>query len=312
MFRRILVPLDGSRFAEHAVPQALALAARWGADLALATVADPAGTVSASVRSGRVDESERDRAMTGAGEYLEEVRERIVGARFEGVVSSEVIPAGNVAVSLARHVLDVEADLMVMTSHSRGPIQRAWLGSTADGLIRRSPVPVLLMRPDEAQGDTPVDFGSHPRAFASVLIPLDGSDASEKLLELARPFTADAERPRFILLRAVPPFVPGGSPYLPHVVREGHEQEQVKEAARGYLERVAARLAESGVELELEVVTAGQPAVGVLRTAEELGVDMIAMSTHGRGGVARLLLGSVADKVARGTPVPVLLYREPE
>ncbi len=309
MFRRILVPLDGSPFGEHALPPALALAERWGAEVELVRVAT-LGAGGTSPRPGARDP--RDLAMEAAGEYLEEVRSRIADSGFSGKIGSEVIPPGNVARSLVSHVVETEADLAVMTTHGRGPLQRAWLGSSADGFIRHGPVPTLLIRPVGEPDDDAPPLDEQARPFGRVLIPLDGSDASERMTEMALPFTVGAEFPRFILLRAIPPFVPGGSPYLPHVIREGEAQEQVKEAAQGYLDKVAARLADTPVGVATQVIPAGQPAVAILEAAEEVGADLIALSTHGRGGVARLLLGSVADKVVRGSSVPVLVYREAE
>ncbi len=153
--------------------------------------------------------------------------------------------------------------------------------------------------------------GTTEGLFRRVLLPLDGSEAAERLLRLTPPLV-DPDEGCHVLLRAVPSFVGGGSPYLPHVVREAQEQEKVKEGAREYLEEVASGLRQRAGRVEVRAETGEQPPMAILRTAEEVVVDLIAMSTHGRGGVARLLLGSVADKVIRGAKVPVLLYREPE
>lgn len=308
MYRRILVPLDGSPFGEHALPTAMALAGRMGAQLHLATVALPATPeMSDSNRAVPRGEDARDRGQARAGQYLEEVQERIRKVGFEGTVGTEVISAGNTAHSLVRHLVDLEVDLVVMTTHGRGPIQRAWLGSTADGVIRRSPVPVLLLRPEE---DEPVDLSTEPEPFRSVLVPLDGSRTGEELLAMAPPITA--EDATITLLRVVAPFIPGGSPYLPHVVRETHDQEAVETAAVEYLEGVADRFDLGGRSTEARTSLQGQAGMAILEVARTMGADLVAISTAGRGGVARMLLGSVADKVIRGAPCPVLVYRKPE
>ncbi len=109
-------------------------------------------------------------------------------------------------------------------------------------------------------------------------------------------------------MRTVAPFVPGGSPYLPHLVRQIEIQAEVKRAAEEYLERISTA-SPCGSRTETKVMTAPQPAVAILSAASEEGVDLIAISTSGRGGASRLLLGSVADKVLRGSPVPVLVFR---
>jgi nucleotide-binding universal stress UspA family protein len=314
---RIVVPLDGSRFGERALPTALALAERAEAALDLVTVAVPA-LQSAPARDDAVtgDES-RERGKTRAAEYLDGVAARVRDSGYQGTMARDVIAPGNAARSIVRYLAEVEADLVVMTTHGRGPLQRAWLGSTADGVIRRSPCPVLLLRPPEAaerkkedEERPPVDLAERPGPFASVLLPLDGSEASERAFDALRPLVAPDAAVH--LLRVVPPFVAGGSPYLPHTVRESQDHERVKQGSAQYLERFGGRVEAEGYRVERSVVTAGQPAVAVLRAAEEAGASLIAMSTSGRGGAARLLLGSVADKVVRGAPCPVLLARTPE
>jgi nucleotide-binding universal stress UspA family protein len=313
LIERILVPLDGSEFAEHALPHALAMASRHGAALHLVSVTTPES--GGTSPGGVVGEDARERGQASATAYLEQVERRAREAGFTGDLSRTVLPPGNIARSLVRHLVEIMGDLTVMTSHGRGAVERAWLGSTADGFIRSSIEPVLLIRPrgkveEKARGGGGLDLALTPEPFSRVLVPLDGSKAGERLIPIAQRVAGDDAS--LLLLRAVAPFTPAGSPYLPHVVREEHDHEKVVEAARGYLEGLAGKLREEGRRAEASVVTAGQPAVAILRTTEEQGINLIAMSTEGRGGVARLLLGSVADKVVRGSPVPVLLYRQPE
>ncbi len=311
MYRRILVPLDGSRFGEHALPHALGLASRWEAALEIVSVALAQGP--AQPQPGVVGDESRERAEAAARGYLERVEGRVREAGFEGELECTVMSSGNVASSLVRRLLEVQGDFVVMTTHGRGPIQRAWLGSTADAFIRASPVPVLLLRPEEEAGE---DAGSEAklrpvlRPFSRVLVPLDGSRSAERLMELCEPLAG--EDSVLLLLRAVPAFTAGGGPYLPHVVRDEQEQERFQESARGYLDGLVAERDREAGAVETRVLTAVEPATAILRTISEEAVDLVAMSTEGRGGVARLLLGSVADKVVRGSPVPVLLYRKPE
>ncbi len=315
MYRRILVPLDGSRFGEHALPTAIAFARRLGAELNLATVALPASPeVDSPDRGVSRGEDARDRGLARATSYLDGVTDRIRATGFEGTISPEVISAGNTAHSLVRHMLDVRADLVVMTTHGRGPIQRAWLGSTADGVIRRSPVPVLLLRPEEEgeerAADAPLDLGVGHTPYRRVLVPLDGSRAAEEVLSIMPALAEDDAA--FTLLKVVAPFIPGGSPYLPHVVRETRDEEVVESAARAYLDEVAARFDLGGRSVEALTRLQGQAGMAILEVARDEAIDLIAISTTGRGGVARMLLGSVADKVIRGSPCPVLVYRKPE
>jgi nucleotide-binding universal stress UspA family protein len=312
---RIVVPLDGSRFGERALPTALALATRRDAALDLITVAVPSSAPPPERDRAVTGDESRDRGKAQAEAYMENVTEAVRGSGYQGTLGRDVIAPGNAARSIVRYLAEVEADLVVMTTHGRGPLQRAWLGSTADGVIRRSPCPVLLLRPKDvgpdAEGAVPaVDLASRPDPWSSAVLPLDGSEAAERAFDALPALLADGAVVH--LVRVVPPFVAGGSPYLPHAVREAQDHERVRKASAEYLERFRERVEAAGFEARIEVVTAGQPAVAILQKTEELGAGVIAMSTSGRGGAARLLLGSVADKVVRGAPCPVLLSRTPE
>lgn len=236
-------------------------------------------------------------------EYLEAVEGRIREGGFDGEIRRKVVSAGQVVPALLAHVEEGGADLAVMTSHGRGPLGRAWLGSTADGFIRSTLNPTLLLRPSEDITEE-VNLGERPPAFSRVLVPLDGSPASERIVPLVEG-VAGPDR-AMILLRAVPPFH-GGDPFLPHVVDAERHYEAALDAARTDLTDVAEAM-DGGAKPRVEVRRI-HPARAILDVAEENGVDLIAMSTAGRGGVRRLLLGSVADKVVRGTTIPLLLYR---
>jgi nucleotide-binding universal stress UspA family protein len=304
MYRKILVPLDGSDFAERAVPMALAIAERTGGDLQLATaIPTLPPVVPAPDKEGPVKgwfEEERVRA----GEYLEKTASRI-GGGTEAKIHTKVL-SGDPASAVEERVRKTGAELVVMTTHGRGPFERVWLGSVADGLIRRAPCPVLLWRAGEDDGEK-VDLEARPR-FRRILVPLDGSPDSESILPeavaMARLFDA-----RLSLVTIVPDPFPLGSTYIPHAARENVEREEVIVEARSYLEHAASGARDEGVETDFEVVVQDDAGSGVLAYREEIGADLVAMSTRGRGGVARLVLGSVADKIIRGGRVPVLVHR---
>jgi len=313
LFERVLVPLDGSNFAERALSPALGLASRSGSPVDLVTVANPASPeVKPSSPATRGDDS-RERGESQAEAYLDSVEERIRAEGYDGEIKRTVMPAGNVANSLVRYGQEVGVDLVVMTTHGRGPLRRAWLGSTADAVIRNSSAPVLLIRPPEEVGeeeDGPVDLApTWSQGVGRALVPLDGSARSESVLRIVRPLLS--ENGSLTLLQTVPPLTPGGYPYMPHTVREEKDQEEIKNAAMSYLEGKARELEGGGRTVSVSVVTSNQPAVAILRRAEADAAQLIAMSTTGRGGAARLILGSVADKVVRGSSVPVLVYRDP-
>ncbi len=313
---RILVPLDGSRFGEQALPRALAIASSHGAVVDLVVVAVPPESgwpPSVEAETESLERGSRERALKGAEGYLEYVLER---ARESGAVvelETTVLPAGNVAASLVRHAGETGADLIVMTTHGRGPFRRAWLGSTADAMVRQAPGPILLVRVEEAPGGEgeahALDLSLAPAPFRRVVVPLDGSRSPARLLPLLTALLEPGAET--ILLRAVLPLMAGGAPYLPHVVHDEGTHQRVVEGAQLYLDGVAEDWPVSG-EVRVSVVTALQPGMAILEAVEEEGADLVAMTTSGRGGVARMVLGSVADKVLRGSPVPVLLQRDPD
>jgi nucleotide-binding universal stress UspA family protein len=143
-----------------------------------------------------------------------------------------------------------------------------------------------------------------------VLIPLDGSPLAEQAVEPAVAL-GGLTQADFTLVQAVEPEVLIGDDLggFGTVTAGLADLEQMEEQARGYLEGVARRLRARSLRVRTSVVTGKHPVAAILQGAREHGADLIALATHGYGGVTRLLLGSVADKVVRGAPTPVLVFR---
>jgi nucleotide-binding universal stress UspA family protein len=300
MTRSILLPLDGSTFSEHALPTALDLARRMNARLHLVQVHEtPSGLIdqggpAAAELSAALREQEED--------YLRSVANRCM--ERAGVATRTELLDGPVATALAAYIQEMATDLVVMTSHGRSGISRAWVGSVADAVVRRSSAPVLLLRP-RAGGKPPASFTS-----AHVLIPLDGSPLAEGILPPAA-HLAQLAKARCTLLRVVSPVQLSAEP---HHAGRAEDPELLREAvaqAEAYLEQVAAPLRRNGLVVQSAVVVHAVAAVAILDYAATAAVDLVAMGTHGRGGWSRVALGSVADKVMRGLLLPVLLFRPP-
>ncbi len=289
----ILVPLDGSPFGEAALPTALGLASAMSARLELVSVYGHEPLVS-EWRLGAPQVQE------WFEHYLDDLCDRIATVA-DASISSKVI-TGPVATRLEEWSKRSGADLIVMATHGRGPLSRAWLGSVADHVVRHVTIPVLLIRPAD---DTAVDLAAAPR-FDRILIALDGSKRAEASLEWA---TRIGFQAAYILVRSVPPhYAP--SPYLPHVIEETQRAlETESQEAAGYLAKVERQLRTAGLHVETEVLVGAQPASAILTAAEEFAANLIAIGTHGRGGIAKLMLGSVADKVVRAASAPVLVIR---
>jgi nucleotide-binding universal stress UspA family protein len=233
--------------------------------------------------------------MAGVAKQLEALSVP-VSVKYVRGRPSEVLP------SLAE---PENAQLVVMATHGRGPLMRAGLGSVADQVVRKGTVPVLLIRPDE---DSPeIELEPSP-PLLRVLVPLDGSELAEMALQRTL-LGAPSERVDLTLLRVVsfppPSTLPGGGLSL------GMDKEIVQAehaASQRYLEGVAERLVPWGWTVTTKVIEDRSPSVGIIDYAYANRVQLIAMATHGRGGAQRLLLGSVADKVIRGAPAPVLVF----
>jgi nucleotide-binding universal stress UspA family protein len=226
--------------------------------------------------------------------YLDATARWVAGVSPVPVTTAVV--AGPVGDALLERVREHGDDLIVLTTHGRGPASRFFLGSVADELIRRSPVPVLLVRPS-APGP---DLIPEP-AFEKVLLALDGSPRAETILDpsldLARLMEA-----RCHLLRVVEAGA-GSAAWVEATLRRKQDE------ATAYLAQMAEKVRGQGLAVQTQVVVAGRAVEGILEAAQALPGCLLALATHGRGGVRRLLLGSVADKVVRGASGPVLVYR---
>ena len=298
MYRQILVPLDGSAFGEATLPLALEVSRRTGAAVHLATVLEPVTSFAYEGWEGA--------AVEWIHSYLEGVVERI-SDRAGGSVTFSVLN-GHTVEMLQGEAEAREVDLVLMASHGRGAFSRLWLGSVVDGFVRQTHLPVIIVRPDE-DADAPTAFDHH---FDTLLIPLDGSELSEMALVHATQF-GELFDSAYHLTRVVSFPVDVASPYLPHTAQLN--QNLLVDAKRGaadYLEAHAENLRRRGLRVTTSVGVDTQPGQGILAECEEVGADMIAMATHGRKGLSRVILGSAADKVVRGAKHPLLLYRPTE
>ena len=298
MVRNVLVPLDRSAFAEQALAPAIAIARRAQGRLFILhvrTFTPPLAFQYVDWWSDAVLQEERD--------YLESIGQRIKAT--SGITPVVETREGSVADVIRRHAANVGADLIVMTTHGRTGISRAWLGSVADAVVRQDSMPVLMVRPEE----DPVELDEHP-LYSHVLIPLDGSPAAEIALDDAVRLGSLAHA-RYTLARVVAPvLVPVHSYALagPAIRPDEDATSAEMKSAREYLAEQAARLSESGLRVQTTVRLGGHPAETLLSVARDVQADLIAMCTH-RHGAGRFIMGSVADKVLRAGDLPLLMMR---
>jgi len=190
-----------------------------------------------------------------------------------------------------------------MTTHGRGGLRRAWLGSVTDQLIRTSEVPILVVRPSETKA------AESFVKLTEILVPLDGSPLAEAVLEpaaaLARLWDAEVS-----LVQVVRPVVLTSDPPLPFPTGYSDQITKIRrESAQDYIRDVAERLRESGVKASGVAVIGVEVAETLLALARPEHTSLVAVATHGRGGLRRLVVGSVADKLVRAGEVPVLVVR---
>jgi nucleotide-binding universal stress UspA family protein len=300
MFDNILVPLDGSPFGERSLPAAARLARRTGAALHIVHVHEarvgPVYPDGVPAFDSRWDTALREQEL----EYLRSVSARCM--EEHGIAPRTELLDGAVASAISRHAGDIGADLVMMTTHGRGGISRAWVGSVADALVRSIGVPVMLLRPNGEAVEPAAES-------QSLLVPLDGSALAEGIIDPAVEL-ASVTGAKLTLLRVVLPipFVVGpAAPAVP--VFDPEAAAQLQERAGQYLDAMAARIRERGIDVRTDVISHSSPALAILDYAATHAIDGIAMATHGRGGWSRIALGSVADKVMRGSMLPMLLYR---
>jgi nucleotide-binding universal stress UspA family protein len=295
VYKQIVVPLDGSTFAEAALPLAMALSRKTRAAIHIVSVVEP-------IPAFAYDEWEAA-AREWSEDYLEKVAERVRGAS-DGEVTTG-LRSGHVVETLLTEAGAKHADLIVMATHGRGALSRAWLGSVADAIMRQANMPVLFVRPREDKAPTTIPAGG----FETILVPLDGSELSEEALEHATEF-GELFGSAYHLTRIVAYPLDIASPYLPYTVQMNQNiLTDAKASAAEYLEERADSMRRRGLRVTTSVAVDAQAGHGILSEADEVGCDLMAMATHGRSGMGRLVLGSAADKVLRGTQVPLLLYR---
>jgi nucleotide-binding universal stress UspA family protein len=276
--RTIIVPLDGSPLAERAVEPALAFAGRSGANLVLLTVSE-------------------DPAHTWARRYLEErVGSLITTEGSDGrmpTIETEVVAGSDPARAIADLARETPGAAVLMSTHGRSGLETAVLGSVADAVVRTAGVPLLLVGPENR-----IDTWLHDPAH--MIVCVDGSDLSHGVVDPAVAIALDLHAEMTVvrvlepILALVPAPVPGaaGEPELPAI------------------ESVAKEIANRGVPAAYALLRPDNPATAIVRFAqEEPATVCIAVATHGRTGIGRVVLGSVAQRVVRRAPCPVLVYR---
>ncbi len=314
MFQRILVPLDGTTHAEQALPVAARIARASGGSIVLLQVADaPVEYEGLSKFPSPITKENLAVERTRDSGYLATVAE---ADDLRGIEITTEALAGAVLPALISAVQSKGVDLVVICSHGDTGLKRWMLGSVAQELARHSPVPVLVLR---AGGVLSTVRHDSLRA----LVALDGSPFAEAALVPAAHVIAALAAPGKGALHLTQ-VVTGPASYRrlrseihsdPHIV--GRELRD----ARAYLGSVAVRLrkgelADLGLVVTWSMAVEADVASALIKVAEYGrntedfdGCDLIAIATHGRSGLQRLVMGSVAEHILGATKLPLLIVR---
>jgi len=304
MFREILVPLDGSRIAEAAIPVAAAIAARNSSQLHLVAVSRPLALTGELIFSPQVPVTASAELDAIAREQLAQyVRrwEQTIAAADGLAIRSEVLDAAQpIAEQLFQYADRHFVDLIVMHTHARGVVGRMWLGSIAHALVQRGGVPCLLLRGPAANGDP--GHPALPLRPRRILVPLDESADAELGVDFALA-TAVEDLTEIVLVSVLNPL-----PFPTAMLEREALVTQRAETDR-YLAQIAERVAEQGFPVETESLVHADTATAILEAVESHGADLVSIAAPQRSASDRLFLGSVINQLLRRSHIPMLVLR---
>jgi nucleotide-binding universal stress UspA family protein len=302
----ILVPIDGSALAAEALPAACALLQSEDRLLLLRVI--PAAEPLTTPLTGTVVASQDEIGSIWRQAAEAELETAAAASGVDRSRIDLVVDAGEPAARIVAVAAERGDAIIVMSSHGRGAIGRAIFGSVADRVAHSATVPVLIVRP----GKDALAAGAV--LFRRIVVPLDGSELANEALPEAQKLAKHLGVP-IQLVRAVDPttwmpYAAGAEP-APALSPEVTVRiiDQARQEARDSLAASAATLAGSGVEVTQQVLE-GSPFFAIADALQP--GDLLVMTSHGRSGVQRWLMGSVAEKLVREAPVPVMIVPTPQ
>ena len=296
-FHSILVPYDGSEPARAALGLALAALAP-GATLTLLTVVDEAPVIAQSATTVMAyDPTPLFEALDAqATAVLHDATATCAAAGVTAVTETvHDSPVAGILAACQKHA----CDLIVMGTHARTGIARTFLGSTTEGVLRSTEVPVLATRTSTPPGEAP---------FATLLVAVDDSDASDAAVAIA------GRLARGLGSRIVVTNVADTTRLYDNAASYGFNplplQHDIERESASVVAHALQKAALSPAAVDVALVD-GHPSTAILAAAVERHATTIVMGSHGRRGIRRFFLGSVAEAVVRESPLPVLVVRRP-
>jgi nucleotide-binding universal stress UspA family protein len=294
MYQRILIPLDGSPIAEQVLPLAKMLVVRFSSSVVLFQAIQPIGKGAPVEDAALHADDQVELWRRQAVEYLEGIAQGFPW----GIAVQPEVRIGLPAPAILEFAESAHSDLIAMATHGRTGVQRWAYGSVADKVLSGGRLPVLLVRASEA-----------PHTIASIrriLVPLDGSALAERALIPAQ-YLAQAFNAEVLLFRVQEPSAYGQGEPAAGVYAAAFD-DSLRAMVEEYLTEKTQEMRSRDMRVSWETQF-GMPADGILDVAQKRAVNLVVMSTHGRSGVGRWIMGSVADRVLRASRIPVLLIR---
>src|SRR6478672_6805582 len=299
MYKKIMVPTDGSGFDREAILVALRVAERCDAKVKLVRVFSSgayfgmAASAEGVIVTPEAMRLEQDACLSELYALAAECRS------ISDVDITADLEQGPIPDVLAGYARRHDVDLIVISSHGRRGIARLSLGSVTDSLIRGTTIPVLVVKP-KASYLTP----EASKDFRHIVVPLDGSPLAEQILEKVIPL-AKVEEAEITLVHVL---TPSEDAYSNIEDRKLPWWEKKVASALAYLNRRAIEVRAKGVAASVDVVIGERVAETLTDYARRIGADLIAIATHGRGGFARVIRGSVADGVTKSAMSSILVF----
>jgi nucleotide-binding universal stress UspA family protein len=298
MFERFLVPLDTSEMSEQALRYVELFATKLSQPVHLLTVTDDGELIKFAPHNVTITAMvEERRAMVA--KYMLGVRNRLETA---GLTVTSEMAVGHASDTILKTAERRSVGMIAMATHGRVGPERWFVGSVADRVVRSATTPVLLVRPRH-------ELAESSASVERIILPLDGSLLAEAALPHAT-FLAKTFNWPIVLVRTLDMtwLAMGGDTSMIDSSVTPELEETLRTDATTYLEQTAARLQGDGLTVQ-QVFSFHLPAEEIIRNAHDKPAALIVMSTHGRSGLGRTLLGSVADRVVRSAEAPVLLIR---
>jgi nucleotide-binding universal stress UspA family protein len=295
MFKRILVPLDGSALAESVLPLSCYLAEKFQATLILFHVVEKNAP-------SEIHGQRHLREVAEARAYLDQITQKFSTTKVTILQDVHEVQEDGVAQTINDHARELQTDLIVLCAHGSGGIRDILFGSIAQQVIRQDTVPVLFIRPNSVK-----DSGG--KTITKILLPLDGSKSHEAAIKVGENVATKCQA-KIRLLTVVP--TPETLPGKDAIAGRFYPTEKTlslgiaAQQAENYLSKISTNLSGEGISVS-NIVLRGDVMPRLMETIDSEGIDLVIVATHSQGAFDAHWGGSLTPTLLSRTPVPVIL-----